>query len=95
MKLRFSNSSDLYVDAIIVLLLTLVIFAGFRFLDAFEEIYNLTRRQENWELDEYILLLLSLPFPVSWFAYRRARVAAIEVGKRHELEKSAFPFPQA
>lgn len=75
-------------DTAVSVLSVLVIFAGFHAFDGFEGIYNLTRHHESWELDEYILLILALPLPITWFAYRRMQDTARGAVERVELIRS-------
>lgn len=75
-------------DFVTATLMTGLIFGVCHYFDAFEEIYALTRQYEEWELDEFALLLLSFPFPIAWFAYRRSQEAVRETTHRMELERA-------
>jgi len=75
-------------DFVITILLSLVIFLFFNLVDAFENIYHLTREHEEYEIDELFLLLLSFPIPLAWFAFRRALEEKKSVKERILLEKN-------
>lgn len=87
MKIRRIKIGRRNNDIVITILFVAVIFGVFHFFDAFEKIHALTRRHEDWELDEFVLLLLALPLPISWLAYCRSREAVREATRRRELEK--------
>lgn len=75
-------------DGITALLLVLVLFLMLTSLDAFERLYYATRRYEAYELDELFLLLLSLPGPLGWFAYRQGKEANRQAQIRLEAERA-------
>lgn len=69
-------------------------------IDAFEVLINFTRDHEDWELDEYILILVTSGFLAHWYSYRRYKEMSIlqkkfqnfstllEEELMHEIEKS-------
>lgn len=75
-------------DLIAAVAACLLIFAMFHLFDTFEGIYAFTRAYEHLELDEFFLLLLSMPLPVAWLAYRRSNATEREFRKRLVLEKA-------
>jgi len=64
-----------------------LIFFILLFFDAFEVLYEFTRAKEDYELDEAFLALIAVPIPLAWFAYRRAREAALAAEALVELER--------
>ena len=79
---------DTFVTAVAVLLL----FGAFHFGEFFEWLYEFTRAHEEWELDEFILLLFALPLPLAWFAFSRMRenVALYQAHLTAERELAHF-----
>ncbi|WP_262694185.1 sensor histidine kinase [Kordiimonas aquimaris] len=75
-------------DLVIATSILIIIFILFHFLDAFEGIYKLTREYEHLELDEYVLLILSIPIPLAWMTYRKSREAKKEFDQRIALEQT-------
>lgn len=71
----------------LVFVATLALYLLFRSLDAFEALYELTREYEHLEVDEFVLLFLSLPLPFAWLAYRRSKRTEKEFQRRIELEQ--------
>lgn len=65
----------------------LAIYLFFRSFDAFETIYGFTREYEHFEVDEFVLLFLSLPLPFAWLAYRRSKRTEKEFHRRIALEQ--------
>jgi len=53
----------------------------------FDLIVKVTRENEDWELDEYLLGALISPLFITWFAYRRWQESAAEVALRLQHEK--------
>lgn len=56
-------------------------------LDGFEAIYALTRRYEDWELDEAILIVFALPLPLAWLAYRQGKAAISAARQKLQAEQ--------
>ncbi len=65
----------------------LAIYLFFRSFDAFEIIYGFTREYEHFEIDEVVLLFLSLPLPFAWLAYRKSKRTEKEFQRRIALEQ--------
>lgn len=74
-------------DLLIAALAVVVMFVLFHTFEVFESLYRLTREHESWELDEAILILLALPLPLAWLAYRRARHILHLSRQRDEMEE--------
>ena len=81
MEIRLSN------DAIIAIIAASVVFLLLHYFDGFEALYYWTRDHEEHDVDELILFFLSLPIPIFWFAYRKAREAKNEQIARLQTEK--------
>ncbi len=78
----------LYIDLTIALGVSIVTLVIFHIFDTFEGLYAFSRAYEHLEADELILVLLSMPLPVAWLAYRRFSDAEAEFSKRIKLEKA-------
>jgi len=60
---------DLFITFFVICLS----FGAMIYFDAFELLYEFTRRHEDWELDEFVLMFFALPIPLLWFGYRQIR----------------------
>ena len=60
-------------DIVIALAVVLGLFAVFSYYDVFEQLHQITREHEDWNADEFVVLMLALPLPLAWFGYRRIR----------------------
>ena len=86
MSLTSFFSRESVIDAIIALI-AIVVMATLMFsFDAFEALYEFTQMHEDWELDEYILMVFAAPFPMLWYGYRRANQAERYSQEKIELE---------
>jgi signal transduction histidine kinase len=85
---KLFETGKLHTDILYAVVATLIIFASFHVFDTFEIIYDWTRDYEELELDEWFLLILALPLPITWLAYRRSLEAAREFKKRLDLERT-------
>ena len=79
-------SKESVIDAIIAAIAIVVIATLMYTFDAFEALYEFTQRHEDWELDEYILMVFAAPFPMLWYGYRRANQAERYSQEKIELE---------
>jgi len=75
-------------DTVEALTLFVVAFAAAHYFDLFEVLYETTRAHEDWELDEFILLVLVMPLPLAWFAYRKANELSKEMENSLKLEQA-------
>jgi len=64
-------AKGLKIDIAVSLALTALAFALFVEIEAFESLYAFTRAHEDYELDEWILLLPGFAIAAVWFAVRR------------------------
>ncbi len=69
MKAFFKNK--ILLDLILVLVATIVGASILAEMDAFEQVFELTRDYEELELDELLLTIPVLAISLSWFSYRR------------------------
>ncbi|MCP5054581.1 MAG: hypothetical protein GY940_45865 [bacterium] len=74
---------DLVVASVVTIVVTLVMMQ----FDLFEKFHELTREEEDWNLDEIALGVFVLTLNLGWFALRRWRSASREVKRRMELEE--------
>ncbi len=71
MKAFFKNR--VFLDLLIVLIITIVGAIMLAEIDAFERVFDFTRDHEELELDELLLCIPVLAICLSWFSYRRWR----------------------
>ncbi len=88
MQFLTGKLSRMQRDGVVTLVVVLALFLLFHFIEAFELLYDLTREQEDWQADEFVLLFLALPVPLIWFALRRITEARKAAGQRLMLEQS-------
>lgn len=70
------------------LALFVVVFLAARHFELFELLYDATRSYEDWEIDELILVLIAVPLPLSWFAYRKSKDLSKETVSKRRLEEA-------
>ncbi len=88
MQFLTGKLSRMQRDGVVTLVVVLALFLLFHFIEAFELLYDLTREQEDWQADEFVLLFLALPVPLIWFSLRRITEARKAAGQRLMLEQS-------
>jgi diguanylate cyclase (GGDEF)-like protein len=78
-----------FVDAVwltagFVIILTIAIY-----LEAFDHVAELSRRHEDWELDEILTTMMLLPFGLAIYAKRRLNETRAELKRRRAAEREA------
>jgi len=56
-------------------------------IELVEQLHNLTRQHEEWELDEFLLVFLVSPIFLGWFAVRRWQESRVELQRRQRREQ--------
>ena len=64
-----ASAKDLIIGAVALVLIAFL----FVFVDLVEVVFNLTRDQEGWNLDEVVAAVPALMLVTAWFAWRRWR----------------------
>lgn len=85
--MRYDASRQIKIDFVVAALVLVVVAAVFYGIDLFDLLYETTRAHEDWELDELIIVLFALPFPLGWLAYRMSRHSVHEMKHRLALER--------
>src|SRR5262245_21491253 len=75
------------LDAIVVVVVTMLAFLAASQLDLQEQIARLTRPLERFQADELLPTLLTLAVALAWFAWRRWHQAARELDRRLAAER--------
>lgn len=83
-----ASAKDLIIGAVALVLIAFL----FVFVDLVEVVFNLTRDQEGWNLDEVVAAVPALMLVAAWFAWRRWRESAHLNG---ELEQTVADLEDA
>lgn len=75
------------IDFVVAFLAIAVLAAVFYAIDLFDLLYRTTRAHEDWELDELIIVILALPAPLGWLAYRLSRLSVAVMERRLAAER--------
>ena len=75
-------------EAVLIFGCCVVLLAAFVTFDAFEHIASFSRTHEQWELDEFLMVLVVLPIGMAVFSLRRLREARRQLGLRVDAERS-------
>lgn len=89
MKVKINKGQTDCVVAVSAIVLSFFLLVS---LDGFEAIYEFTRRFEEWELDEVVLLVFAMPLPIAWLAYRRGKSAVAAERQRRQAERELAHF---
>ena len=73
-------------DLIVIGIIAVILFSLGVVFDLVEELHEITREYEYWEIDEIILLFMLFSFSFAIFSWRRWKELQLEVFARHRLE---------
>jgi signal transduction histidine kinase len=74
-------------DLLIVVALMVGLWVPATEAELFDLLYYTSRDHEDWDLDEFVVLLLISPLPIAWYAVRRAREARDKTRRLLEVER--------
>jgi len=74
-------------DLVIISIISASVFVIAYIFNLFEIIVDLSRRHEDWNVDEFIVVLAILAFAFGVFSFRRWRELKVEVAEREHAER--------
>ena len=81
------NRTRTFRDLLIISVIAVLVFAIANVFNLFEIIGELSRRHEEWNIDEFIIVLAILAFAFGIFSLRRWRELRDEINERKRAEK--------
>ncbi len=81
------NRARTFRDLVIISVIAVLVFAIAHVFNLFETIGELSRRHEEWNIDEFIIVLAILAFAFGIFSLRRWRELRDEINERKRAEK--------
>lgn len=81
------NRTRTFRDLVIISAIAVFMFAAAHFFNLFEIISELSRKHEEWNIDEFFIVLAILGFAFAYFSLRRWRELRDEIAERKRAEK--------